>query len=88
MTLLDEHMIERRNRWIDEIGALSGEFTENASHIEDKLLEAIRNTGIAVLLEHLRLCSAIGELVTTRKIDSRIEQIESVEINTLMDVHS
>jgi len=54
-------MIERRNRWIDEIGALSGEFTENASHIEDKLLEAIRNTGIAVLLEHLRLCSAIPE---------------------------
>lgn len=53
--------VERRLYWIDEIVKLSGHFGTDSSRVEAELVDEIKASGSAALLDHLRLCSAIPE---------------------------
>ena len=53
--------MDRRVYWIDEIVKLSGHFGSDSTRVEVELSNEINANGLASLLDHLRLCSAIPE---------------------------
>ncbi len=61
MNLLDKCAIDRKDRWIDKIQALDGNFNVHAEYLEKELNTEIRQQGITALLEHLRLSGDIPE---------------------------
>jgi type II restriction enzyme len=60
-TIVSESAVARRLYWIDEIVKLSGHFGADSSRVEAELVDEIKASGSAALLDHLRLCSAIPE---------------------------
>ena len=61
IVLITEEQIKNRERWIEEIGRLGGDFGDSAKIIERKLSREFQVAGIQSLLGHLRLCGAIPE---------------------------
>jgi hypothetical protein len=53
--------IARRNYWVSEIVKISGTFGDDADRVEKELDDEVEATGIASVLDHLRLCGAIPE---------------------------
>ena len=61
MKVIGKRAIKRRNRWIDEIASISGNFASDTSRVSRKLTKEIKRDGTQALLDHLRLCTAIPE---------------------------
>ena len=61
LTVVTEQDSHSRTYWIGEISRLSGNFDIDSERVEQKMSEEITRDGIAPLLGHLRLCSAIPE---------------------------
>lgn len=61
MNVIGKSAIERRNRWIDEIVSVSGNFGSDTSRVSRRLAKEIKRDGTQALLDHLRLCTAIPE---------------------------
>lgn len=59
--MISEEAIKRREYWIKEIKAVSGNFTDDYARIEQELYSEIKNDGPHAILDHLRLCGAIPE---------------------------
>lgn len=53
--------IDRRKYWIDEIVKLSGHFVSDSERVEQEIINEYKTSGHQVLLDHLRLCTAIPE---------------------------
>jgi len=53
--------VERRKRWISEIGGCSGDFGEDVARLEDDLAKERKLAGLQAIIDHLRLCGAIPE---------------------------
>lgn len=53
--------VERRKRWISEIGGCSGDFGEDVARLEDDLAKERKLAGLQAIIDHLRLCDAIPE---------------------------
>ena len=79
--VISQKAIERRLRWIDEIVTLSGNFGADSSRVEDELAEEVEADGLAALLDHLRLCSAIPE---SYRHDSSEEKLYSKYTDALL----
>ncbi|MDP2209267.1 MAG: HindIII family type II restriction endonuclease [Bacteroidota bacterium] len=52
---------KRRAYWVDEIRKLSGNFSNDSDRLEKELEAEIKKSGIAALIDHLRLCGNIPE---------------------------
>lgn len=59
--IISKSAIDSRLYWIDEIVKLSGHFGSDSTRVEAELNDEISRYGLAALLDHLRLCSAIPE---------------------------
>lgn len=59
--IISKEAIKRRNYWIEEIRKLSGNFGDDYEKLSKELTTEVKNGGIAVLLDHLRLCGSIPE---------------------------
>ena len=53
--------IARRNYWVSEIVKISGAFGDDVDRVEKELDDEVAATGVAAILDHLRLCGAIPE---------------------------
>src|SRR5580693_1215634 len=53
--------IARRNYWVSEIVKISGAFGDDVDRLEKELDDEVAATGVAAILDHLRLCGAIPE---------------------------
>jgi HindIII restriction endonuclease len=53
--------IARRRQWVSEIVKIVGAFGPDTQRVEEELKEEIEQSGLPVLLDHLRLCGAIPE---------------------------
>jgi type II restriction enzyme len=61
MNIITNKNITHRNFWVEEIQKLSGNFGEDSEHLEIELEKEVNDTGIASLINHLRLCGNIPE---------------------------
>ncbi len=59
--IIPDRAVKRRQFWIKKIQKLSGDFDANTDRLEKELEEEIRKSGIASLIDHLRLCGNIPE---------------------------
>lgn len=59
--IISEHAVTRRAFWVEEIRKLSGDFGVDYVRLETELKDEIERLGIAVLIDHLRLCGDIPE---------------------------
>lgn len=59
--IISKEAIRRRQYWIEEIRKLSGNFNDDYERLASELTEEIKNGGINVLIDHLRLCGSIPE---------------------------
>lgn len=60
-TIISREAIDHRVFWIDEIKKLSGNFGDDSDRLEKELSREINQSGIDVLINHLRLCGNIPE---------------------------
>lgn len=61
LTIVSDQDVVKRTYWIDKISRLSGDFGVDSDRVEREIAQEIHTGGIAPLLGHLRLCSAIPE---------------------------
>lgn len=59
--IISNDSIDRRNKWVDKIDNISGDFASNSEIIEKELGKELSQNGISSLLDHLRLCGNIPE---------------------------
>lgn len=59
--IISKEAIKRRNYWVEEIRKLSGNFGEDYEKLSKELTTEVKNSGISVLIDHLRLCGSIPE---------------------------
>jgi type II restriction enzyme len=53
--------IKKRKFWIEKIRKLSGDFGSDTEKLEKELAAEIKQNGISILIDHLRLCGNIPE---------------------------
>jgi len=58
---ISKEAIMRRSYWIEEIRKLSGNFRDDYEKLSKELTTEVNKGGIAVLIDHLRLCGSIPE---------------------------
>ena len=51
----------RRFYWVNEIRKLSGNFSDDFARLEAELTNEVKELGVKVLIDHLRLCGSIPE---------------------------
>ena len=81
MTKLIESAKARREYWVAEIEAVSGEFGKNSERIENEISAEIDREGSSVVVDHLRLCGAIPEKYSH---DSSAEKLYSKYTDVLL----
>ncbi len=59
--IISVRAVKRRQYWIEEIRKLSGNFGADSDRLEKELEEEIKQSGVMVLIDHLRLCGNIPE---------------------------
>lgn len=59
--IISDKAEKRRAYWVDEIRRLSGNFGNDSDRLEKELEAEIKKSGIAALIDHLRLCGNIPE---------------------------
>lgn len=57
--IISQEAVDRQLFWIEKIAKLSGHFELDSNRIEAKISDEIADNTLPVLLDHLRLCSAI-----------------------------
>jgi type II restriction enzyme len=80
-TIISDAAKTRRAFWIEEIRKLSGDFGGDSERLETELIGEIKNNGVAVLIDHLRLCGSIPE---SYGHDSSEEKLYSKYTDTLL----
>lgn len=59
--IISKEAIKRRSYWVEEIRQLSGNFGDDYEKLARELTEEVEKGGVAVLIDHLRLCGSIPE---------------------------
>lgn len=81
--IISKEAVNRRNYWVEEIRKLSGNFGDDYENLEKEVTEEIKKGGIAVLIDHLRLCGSIPE---SYKHDSSEEKLYSKYTDCLLSL--
>lgn len=58
---LSKTAVARRQKWLDEIVQISGNFGQDTARIEKELTDEVRADGVDAIRDHLHLCGAIPE---------------------------
>ena len=61
LSVISQEQVRRRNRWVQEIKQITGNFGDDYDRMNTALDKEIAKEGIPALLSHLRLCGAIPE---------------------------
>ena len=80
---ISKRALDRRQYWTDEIVKLSGHFVNDSERVEQELIDESSKFGYGVLLDHLRLCTAIPESYVH---DSSEEKLYSKYTDALISV--
>jgi len=81
--IISDRAVSRRTYWIDEIRKLSGNFGDDSDRLEKELGLEIKKSGIAALIDHLRLCGNIPE---SYGHDTSEEKLYSKYTDTLLSL--
>lgn len=59
--IISTEATKRRTYWINEIKKLSGNFGDDYDRLETELNDEVKQNGMTVIVDHLRLCGSIPE---------------------------
>ena len=79
--IISDEAITRRAYWVEEIRKLSGRFGDDSDRLEKELGAEIGTTGVAAVLDHLRLC---GDIPESYNHDSSEEKLYSKYTDSLL----
>ncbi len=81
MKIISEAAITRRAFWVEEIRKVSGDFGIDTERLEKELSIEIKEHGVSVLKDHLRLC---GDIPEAYRHDSSEEKLYSKYTDSLL----